>query len=98
VVRWTELDIRGASTARETPVQSEGEPAWAAPGFAEQALAFHRSADGIVAAARARDAPRVLSELGATLATCTSRHETWKQLVVDEATWQRLANSREPSH
>lgn len=63
-----------------------------APGFTEQALAFHRTADRIGAAARARDRGRVLTELAATLQTCTACHAVWKQQVVDEQTWYRLTN------
>jgi hypothetical protein len=65
----------------------------AAPGFTEQALEFHRTADRIAAAARAGDRTRVLAALAATVQTCTACHATWKQQVVDEATWQRLASS-----
>lgn len=67
-----------------------------APAFIEQALAFHRTADGIGVAARAKDRTRVLTELGVTLKTCTACHETWKQQVVDVATWQRLTGSAPP--
>jgi len=35
----------------------------------------------------------VLRELSATLETCTSCHATWKQQVVDEATWQILTST-----
>jgi cytochrome c556 len=65
----------------------------AAPGFAEQAIAFHLTADRIAEAARARDRSRVLVELGATLQTCTSCHAEWKQEIVDEPTWRRLTSS-----
>jgi cytochrome c556 len=70
----------------------------AAPGFTEQALAFHRTADRIAEAARARDRSRVLAELGATLKTCTECHDEWRQEVVDEPTWRRLTSpeSRTP--
>jgi hypothetical protein len=64
-----------------------------APGFTEQALNFHHTADRISAAARDRDRARVLTELGATLKTCTSCHAAWKQQVVDESTWTRLTSS-----
>jgi len=67
-----------------------------APEFAEQALEFHRSADGISAAARDRDRGRVLRELGATLEACTSCHARWKQQVVDEPTWRRLTSATPP--
>lgn len=62
----------------------------AAPGFAEQALAFHRTADTIAAAARQKDRDAVLRALSGTLQICTSCHATWKQQVVDEATWSRV--------
>lgn len=67
-----------------------------APAFIEQALAFHRTADGIATAARAKDRKQVLTELGVTLKTCTACHETWKQQVVDAATWQRVTGSAPP--
>ena len=63
----------------------------AAPGFGEQGVAFHRTADGIAGAARAHDRNRALSELAATLASCNGCHAVWKQEVVDEATWSQLA-------
>lgn len=69
-----------------------------APGFTEQALGFHHAADRIASAARERDRARVLTELGATLQTCTSCHAMWKQQVVDEPTWQRLTSSPPPAH
>lgn len=45
-----------------------------APGFTEQALNFHHTADKIDAAAKARDADAVLAALSATLTTCTTCH------------------------
>jgi len=68
-----------------------------APGFAEQAIEFHHTADRIGAAARERNGGDVLAALGATLQACTSCHAVWKQQVVDEPTWQRLASSLAPS-
>jgi hypothetical protein len=53
-----------------------------APGFSEQALAFHRGADRIAEAASSKDAAAVLSALSATLAACTSCHATYKQKLV----------------
>jgi len=61
-----------------------------APGFTEQALAFHRSADEIARAARGRDSSAVMKALGATLHLCTGCHATFRQKVVDETTWARL--------
>lgn len=60
-----------------------------APGFTEQALAFHRTANGITAAARAKDKGKVMTELSATLQACTACHATWKQEVVDERAWEK---------
>jgi hypothetical protein len=68
----------------------------AAPGFADRALGFHHAADRIASAARDRDRVRVLTELGATLETCTSCHADWKQQVVDEARWRDLTSSPPP--
>ncbi len=65
----------------------------AAPGFTEQALAFHHMVDRIAVAARERDRVGALVQLGATLEICTACHSTWKQQVVDEATWERLAST-----
>jgi hypothetical protein len=62
-----------------------------APGFADRAVEFHRTADGIARAARAGSTEDVLRALDATLRTCTSCHATWKQHVVDEATFGLLA-------
>jgi hypothetical protein len=54
-----------------------------APGFTEQALAFHHSADRIVDAAKREDSSAVLGALGETLATCTGCHAAYKQKLVD---------------
>lgn len=68
-----------------------------APGFTDQAMLFHRTADRIATAAVERDRGRVLSELAATLRTCTNCHSTWKQRVVDEATWRQSTSSAPPT-
>ncbi len=69
-----------------------------AAGFTDRAIAFHKTADGIAAAARRRDRDAVLVALSATLTTCTSCHATWKQQVVDEATWRHVTSQAPPSH
>ncbi len=69
-----------------------------APGFTEQALRFHHTADKISEAARKRDMLGVLSALGDTLATCTGCHATFKQKIVDETTWASLAGAAAPQH
>jgi hypothetical protein len=58
-----------------------------APGFTDQALAFHRTADIIAEAARKKDEAAVLLALGKTLAACTGCHAGFKQKVVDEEGW-----------
>jgi cytochrome c556 len=54
----------------------------AAPGFTEQALAFHHTADEITAAATKRDSAAVLAALSKTLQACTSCHARYKQQLV----------------
>jgi hypothetical protein len=68
-----------------------------APGFTPQANAFHQTADAIGAAAATKDRKAVLAALGKTLSTCTGCHETWKQSVVDDATWAAAAKNAPPS-
>jgi hypothetical protein len=65
-----------------------------APGFTEQALEFHHTADGIAAAARRRHREGVLQALAATMQTCVACHATLKQQVVDDATWSALASRK----
>ncbi len=55
-----------------------------APGFTEQALAFHHAADQIGQAAAQRDANAVMKALATTLGHCTSCHSTYKQQLVDK--------------
>jgi hypothetical protein len=64
-----------------------------APGFTEKALHFHHTADTIATAARERDRAGVMRALGATLETCTACHATFRQSVVDEATWNRVTSA-----
>lgn len=63
-----------------------------APGFSEMALTFHRTADTIADAARGGDRKAVATALAATLSTCVGCHAAYRQQVVDEATWHRLAD------
>ena len=67
-----------------------------APGFTEQALQFHHTADTIAGAARLRDSAAVLQALGRTLATCTACHATFRQSVVDQATWSSRPTKMAP--
>lgn len=50
-----------------------------APGFTEQALTFHDSADRIADAAEKNDSNGVIT----ALTTCTSCHATYKQKLVE---------------
>jgi hypothetical protein len=68
-----------------------------APGFTEQALKFHHTADTIGDAARKKDSEAVWKALGETLKTCTGCHAVWKQSVVDEAAWTRLTTAPAPT-
>jgi cytochrome c556 len=68
-----------------------------APGFTDQALGFHRQADRIGEAARSKDKARVLTELNATLLTCTACHAKWKQQLVDEGAWAKATGSAAPT-
>jgi hypothetical protein len=58
-----------------------------ADGFTEYALEFHRRADQIAVAARTQSTAAVLSATANTLQACTSCHATYRQEVVDSATW-----------
>lgn len=69
-----------------------------APGFTEQALKFHHTADKVGESARQHDMPGVLAALGETLATCTGCHATFKQRIVDETTWASLIGQAAPRH
>jgi hypothetical protein len=54
----------------------------AAPGFTEQALAFHHAADEIATAATKQDGRAVLASLSKTLSACTGCHAAFKQQPV----------------
>jgi hypothetical protein len=68
-----------------------------AAGFTDRALAFHHTADGIGDAAKRHDMKAVLAKLNETLSACTSCHATYKQRVVDDATWTSLTNQQAPA-
>jgi hypothetical protein len=67
-----------------------------APGFTDQAMNFHRTADTISEAAREKDGKAVASALGATLQTCTGCHATYRQEVVDREGWSRSTSMPPP--
>ena len=66
-----------------------------AAGFTEKALAFHRTADTIAAAAGKGDTPGVVRALGETLQACVGCHAAYRQEVVDQATWERRTSDVE---
>lgn len=69
-----------------------------APGFTDKALEFHHQADKIAEAAGKQDMDAVWKALGVTLATCVGCHASFKQHIVDEATWTAAAKQSAPSH
>jgi len=68
-----------------------------APGFTPTAIQFHRTADTIGAAAAKKDRAAVLDALNATLTTCVGCHATYKQQIVDQATWTKLTSMPAPA-
>lgn len=70
----------------------------AAPGFTAMALNFHHTADTIGEAARRGDRAGVLAALDRTLKTCVGCHATYRQEVVDEATWKQLTAEAPAAH
>lgn len=62
-----------------------------AAGFTQMALNFHRTADTITASAKARDSAATMKAVSATLQTCVGCHATYRQQIVNEATWNRIA-------
>ncbi len=61
-----------------------------APGFNELALNFHHTADTIGTAAKQHSADAILKAVSATLQTCVGCHATYRQEIVDEATWEKI--------
>jgi hypothetical protein len=82
----------GRITTSDAMGQMCGHMGAAAPGFTPQALAFHQTADSLVTAARAQDAPRTWAALSTTLQACTACHAQWKQQIVDAERFQALAD------
>lgn len=69
-----------------------------ADGFTERSLEFHRRADAIGEAARARDTAAVLRATAHTLEACTGCHASYRQDVVDAATYRaRTGQSHDPA-
>lgn len=86
---WDEIagasEVIGLSTQMQTMCERMGQ---GAPGFLDLALEFHRRADNIGDAARRQDRRAVLDAASSTLQACTACHATFRQDVVDAATWK----------
>ena len=64
-----------------------------APGFSEVGEHFHKTADTIAEAAKRHDHAGVTAALDATLRTCVGCHDTYRQEIVDEATFTKSAGT-----
>lgn len=69
-----------------------------AEGFTDLALEFHQRADAVAEAATTRDAAAVLRATSVMLRTCTACHATYRQDVVDAATWSARTGMTPPGH
>ena len=66
--------------------------------FAERAIAFHKSADEIAAAARRKDIQGVTANLSRTLVQCTGCHATYRQDIIGGSSHDRLVEPFIGSH
>jgi cytochrome c556 len=64
-----------------------------APGFAEVGEHFHKTADTIAEAAKRHDHAGVTAALDATLRTCVGCHESYRQEIVDAATFEKAGGA-----
>jgi hypothetical protein len=64
-----------------------------APGFAAVGEHFHKTADTISEAAKRHDHAGVTAALDATLRTCVGCHDTYRQEIVDDATFTKAAGT-----
>lgn len=96
---WEEIALASALIESSPHMQQMCEHMGAgADGFTELALDFHRRADAIGEAARARDGAAVLRATSNTLQACTGCHGTYRQEVVDAATFQaRTGQAHDPA-
>ncbi|MGD2064675.1 MAG: cytochrome c, partial [Nitrospirota bacterium] len=69
-----------------------------AAGFTQMGIAFHATADTIIDAAKRKDLAGTLKALNATIGTCTTCHDRFRQEVVTEQRWQDLTDAPIPSH
>lgn len=91
---WAEVSAGAKLIASSPQMQMQCEHmGQGAEGFTAAALDFHARADGIVAAAEAQDATKILAATTNTLAACTGCHAKYRQDVVDAATWEARTGS-----
>jgi len=89
---WDEIDSAATLIESSAQMQQMCEHMGAATeGFTDVALDFHRRADEIGVAARAKDSAAVLRATSNTLQACTGCHATYRQEVVDATTWEQRA-------
>lgn len=69
-----------------------------APDFTETGLAFHTTADGLVAAVKLHDQASTLRALGDTLSACTGCHARFRQEVLSEAEYTLATGAAPPTH
>lgn len=68
-----------------------------AEGFTAMALDFHKRADAIGVAAKAKDSQAVLAATSNTLQACTGCHAVYRQDVMDAKLWsERTGSTHEP--
>ncbi len=91
---WDEIDkaskLIGTSPKMKMMCEHMGA---GAKGFTEQALEFHRRADGIALAAKKQDKTAVLKATSETLKACTGCHSAFRQDVVSAGDWKRRTSS-----
>jgi hypothetical protein len=95
---WPAIEAAAGRFASSPEMQMQCEHmGMGADGFTERALDFHRRADGIAAAAKEKDAAKILAATATTLEACTSCHATYRQDVVTDAAWSERTGSAVPS-
>jgi len=91
---WTEIAAASARIESSPQMQQMCEHMGAgAEGFTERALDFHKRADSIGIAAKAKDGPGVLRATSNTLKACTGCHAEYRQDVVTAEVWQKRTGS-----
>jgi len=91
---WNEIATASALIESSPQMQQMCEHMGAgAEGFTERALDFHKRADAIGIAARAKNGPGVLRATSDTLKACTGCHAEYRQDVVTAEIWQKRTGS-----